>query len=102
MDGFGFIRELTIALEHRWNPDSTFLIFTAYFDESDTHGHAPDMIMAAFLWGARQWELFGRKIKGLQRRDDFKVFHAKDFKALAGEFRGWSAYQCQRLLTDLA
>jgi hypothetical protein len=79
-----------------------FLIFTAYFDESDTHGPAPNLIMAAFLGSARQWELFGRKIRALQRRDGFKVFHAKDFRAATGEFRGWSQPKRERLLNDLA
>jgi hypothetical protein len=97
-----WVRELCIALEHRWNPDATFLIFTAYFDESDTHGPAPDMIMAAFLGSARQWELFGRKIKALQRRDGFTVFHSKKFRASVGEFEDWSLDKCRRLTNDLA
>ena len=58
--------------------------------------------MAAFLGSARQWELFGRKIRELQRRDDFKVFHAKDFRAGTGEFRGWNQPKRDRLLNDLA
>jgi hypothetical protein len=49
MDGGGFIRELCVALEHRWKPEELFLLYTAYFDESDTHGRQPNMIMAAFL-----------------------------------------------------
>jgi hypothetical protein len=96
------VRELCIALNHRWELDAIFFLFTAYFDESDTHGPAPNLIMAAFLGSARQWELFGRKIRALQRRDGFKVFHAKDFKAGAGEFRGRSRPKCERLLNDLA
>ena len=36
MDGGSFIRELCIALEHRWNPDAIFMLFTAYLDEADT------------------------------------------------------------------
>ena len=52
MDGGGFIRELCLALEHRWEPEELFLLFTAYFDEADTHGGAPTIIMAAFLGAA--------------------------------------------------
>jgi hypothetical protein len=102
MDGGGFIRELCIALEHRWNPDATFLIFTAYFDESGTHGPAPTVVLASFLGHARQWELFERRLRGLQRRDNFMIFHAKEFKANDGEFRGWSVDKKNRLLADLA
>jgi len=60
------------------------------------------MIMAAFLGSARQWDLFGRRIRALQRRDGFTVFHAKDFRALRGEFEGWGPEKCVRLLNDLA
>jgi hypothetical protein len=102
MDGGGFIRELSLALEHRWEPEHLYLLFTAYFDESDTHGSKPNMVMAAFLGRARQWELFCRKIRAFQRRDGFQVFHAKDFRALRGEFQGWGPEKCIRLLNDLA
>lgn len=90
------------ALEHHWYPDAIFLIFTAYFDESDTHGPAPDLILAAFLGTSRQWQLFERRLKGLQRRDGFKVFHAKDFKSRHGEFEDWSNAKGTRLVGDLA
>ena len=42
------------------------------------------------------------RIKALQRRDDFSVFHAKDFRSLRGEFRGWGPEKCARLVNDLA
>jgi hypothetical protein len=38
------------------------LLYTAYFDEADTHGPSPTVIMACFLGHARQWELFGRRL----------------------------------------
>ena len=78
------------------------MIFTAYFDESDTHGPTPTLVMAAFLGSARQWELFRRKIKGMQRNYGFKVFHAKEFRALRGEFKGWGPEKCAGLINELA
>ena len=42
----GFFEELCIALKHEWHPDELFMIFTAYFDEADTHGPSPTVIMA--------------------------------------------------------
>ncbi len=80
----------------------TVLIFTAYFDESGTHVRTPTVILAAFLGHARQWELFLRRLRGLQERDGFTIFHAKEFKANDGEFRGWSAEKKNRLLSNLA
>jgi hypothetical protein len=49
-----FVRELCVVLEHRWRPQELFVLFTAYLDESDTHGTAPTVIMAGFLGHARQ------------------------------------------------
>src|SRR5580704_9911803 len=102
MDGGGYIRELCVALEHRWKPERPFLLFTAYFDESDTHSRTPNIIMAAFLANARQWELFERRLRQLQRRDVFTVFHATDFRSRNGEFQGWGDEKCATLIYDLA
>ena len=77
------------------------MIFTSYFDEADTHGPAPTVIMAAFLGHAFQWPRFHKKLSKLQKRDGFTIFHAKDFKARAKEFSGWSEAKCTRLVKDL-
>ena len=77
------------------------MLYTAYFDEADTHGPAPTVIMASFLGTARQWELFGRRLRGLQRRDGFTIFHATEFKNKTGEFAGWSDTKCMDLVHDL-
>lgn len=100
MDG-GFIRELCVALEHRWNPEQRFLLFTAYLDEADTHGDAPTIIMGGFLGTARQWELFERRLRALQRRDGFSIFHGKEFRHKEGEFRGWDDAKCGLLVENL-
>ena len=81
MDGSGFIRELCVALEHRWNPGALFLLFTAYFDEADTHGPLPDMVMAAFLGEAREWQLFQRRLRNLQDKERFDIFHGKEIRS---------------------
>ncbi|MBI3505364.1 MAG: hypothetical protein HY059_11020 [Proteobacteria bacterium] len=78
------------------------MLFTAYFDEADTHGPAPTIIMSAFLGDARQWVIFERKLKRIQKRYGFKIFHAKDFKAKAGEFSGWPDEKCQELVYALS
>jgi hypothetical protein len=77
------------------------VIFTAYFDEADTHGPAPTVVLAAHVGHAYQWRRFETKLGRLQRQYGFKIFHAKDFKARAGEFSGWHPDKCQRLLNDL-
>src|SRR5258705_7714994 len=91
-DGRGpsFLRELCISLTGRWEPDRLFMIFNAQIDEADTHGPTPDMTMSAMLGTGRQWELFGRGLRRLQKEYGFKILHATEFKKRTGEFAGWS------------
>jgi hypothetical protein len=96
-----WVGDLCIALAHRWEPERLIVIFTAYFDETDTHGPAPTVILAAFLGHAFQWRRFEKKLAKIKVREGFTVFHAKDFKARAGEFSGWSDDKCERLINKL-
>jgi hypothetical protein len=77
------------------------VIFTAYFDEADTHGPAPTVILAAFLGNASQWRRFERELAEIQAREGFSVFHATKFKARRGEFAGWSDAKCHQLINAL-
>jgi hypothetical protein len=77
------------------------LLYTAYFDEADTHSPAPTIIMAGFLGSVPQWEIFGRRLRGLQRRDGFSIFHANELKAKTGEFAGWGDTKRMKLVNDL-
>jgi hypothetical protein len=97
----GFIEELCVALRHEWRPNELFVIFTAYFDEADTHGPAPTVIMAAYVGHAYQWVRFEKKLSRIKSKYDFTIFHAKDFKGRTGEFKGWSIEKCDFLIADL-
>jgi hypothetical protein len=97
----GLFRYWGLALEHRSKPGALLVIFSAYFDEADTHGPAPTIVMAAFLAHTYQWRRFEAKLGRLQARDNFSVFHGKDFKARAKEFNGWSDDKGMRLISDL-
>ena len=81
--------------------DLLTLLYTAYFDEADTHGPAPTIIMAGFLGTSRQWQLFDRRLRALKRRDGFTVFHVAEFKRRSGEFAGWRDTKCAKLISDL-
>ena len=96
-----FIGELCVALRHRWKPNELFVIFTGYFDESDTHGSAPNVTIGAFLGHALQWRRFEKRLLKLQRKYGFRVFHSKKFKARRGEFEGWPENKCISLISDL-
>ena len=88
-------------MENRFKPERWFLLFRAYFDEADTHGAAPTVILAGFLGTGRQWELFERRLRVIQNRDGFNIFHGTDFKTRSGAFRGWSDAKSMRLVDDL-
>jgi hypothetical protein len=102
MDGGSFFPDLSLLRERRWKPERLFLLFTAYFDESNTHGPTPDMIMAAFMGTVRGWELLLRKAREFQRVYGFEIFHATDLRHSSGQFRGWGVEKRSRLVGDLA
>jgi hypothetical protein len=57
--------------------------------------------MSGFVGHAYQWSRFETKLRRIQERDGFKIFHAKDFKGKSGEFAGWDDTKGQRLISDL-
>ena len=77
------------------------MIFTAYFDEADTHGPAPTVILAAYVGHGFQWRRFQTKLDKVRKKHGFTIFHAKDFKARSGEFSGWSDEKQTALISDL-
>jgi len=77
------------------------VIFTAYFDESDTHGPTPNVVMAGFVGTPYQWERFDKRLAKLQKRHGFSIFHSTEFKARKGEFAGWTDEQSKALIDDL-
>jgi|ERR1700704_116546 hypothetical protein len=97
---FRFRRRVVRRIGHSWQQDEIFVIFTAYFDESDTHGAAPNAVMVAFLGRALQWQRFEKRLAKLQKRYGFRVFHAKE-KRKTGDFTGWSDEKCMALISDL-
>ncbi len=50
------------------------MIFTAYFDETDTHGSQPTIIMVGIIGHAHQWKRFEKKLARIQREHGFKIF----------------------------
>jgi hypothetical protein len=85
-----FIRDLCIALAHRWEPERLFMILTAYFDESGTHRDSKMSAMAAYLADARQWRKFEKRTKKLFGRFKVNTFHMIDVKRGDGDFANWT------------
>jgi hypothetical protein len=77
-----------------------FVILTSYFDESGTHDGSPVTIMAGIMGNGGQWLRYQAKLNRLKARYGFRVFHAKEFKSLTGQFAGWSREKCAAFLKD--
>jgi hypothetical protein len=99
----GYIRELCMALAHRWVPERIFvvLILTAYMDESGTHGGSPITVMGGMLANAGQWQRFEYEFSKLKRKHKFQIWHTKKFKKSRGDFKGWTDQQRLALLREL-
>jgi hypothetical protein len=86
---------------HKYEPERLFVIFTAYFDESGTHGGSPITVMGGVMANVAQWDRFEADFRRLKRRHGFSVFHTKKFKNRTGEFKGWSVPQAHALVADM-
>jgi hypothetical protein len=97
-----FIRELCTAVAHRWEPERLFVILTAYFDESGTHGGSPVTIMGGVMATANKLARFEVGFDKMRKRYGFQVFHTKKFFARSGDFKGWRREKCGELIVDMA
>ena len=77
------------------------MIFTAYIDESDTHGAKPDMVMSAMLGTPHQWKMFQRGLNRLKPEYPFKIFHATDFKGRKSDFKNWPEAKFHGFLAEI-
>jgi hypothetical protein len=81
--------------------DEPLVNFTAYYDEADTHGPSPTVIMAGLVGHTYQWRRFETKLSRIQKEFGFSLFHAKEFKARRAEFKGWSDDKRSQLIETL-
>lgn len=81
---------LRAALFHDERPGRCFMVMTAYFDESGTHGdNSPLMTVAGFIANTEQWAGYERDLAALMKEYGVKVFHAKDLRQRKGDFKNW-------------
>ena len=87
-----FIRGRSLALAHRYVPDAKYMVMTAYYDESGTHGaESPVTIVAGFGGTVAQWVGMEKRLGKLFGDFGVKTFHAKDFRQRKGDFKDWDA-----------
>lgn len=91
MGALALAKSLCWAIAHQWEPDRLFMfVFTAYMDESGTHGDWPVTIMGGVFARAVQWKSFNVEFNRLRIEYGFKIFHTKKFKQKRDDFYGWS------------
>jgi hypothetical protein len=65
-------------------------IFTAYFDESGTHGGSPAVVVGGYIGIVKKWKEFGEIWNThIIKREGIKVLHRVDLENFEGEFLGW-------------
>src|SRR5260370_41135985 len=100
--GLSLVRELCIAVAHRWQPERLFVfVYTGYLDESGTHDDSAVTIMGGLLARAQNWRPYEIDFDEIRERHGFRVFHTKKFKNRTGDFKGWTEPQQRALLKDL-
>ena len=77
------------------------MILTTYLDESGTHAESPVLIMGGIVGRPEQWADYNRKWVRLRKKHMFECFHSKELKDGDGEFKNWSMWSKQRLISDL-
>lgn len=97
----GFANDLCLALAHRIELGPKFMILTAYFDESGTHGTSDTCIMAGFVGSVSQWRKYEKRVGKLFRRSRVDVFHTIDVRRTDKDFKGWSVDRKLKFLDEL-
>jgi hypothetical protein len=84
------IRTLALSLFRREYRDAPFMVMTAYFDESGTHGaESPVTIVAGFGATVAQWVGFEKLLTKLYKDFNINIYHAKDFRGTKNDFEDW-------------
>jgi hypothetical protein len=96
----GFVNDLCLALGHRVELGRKFMILTAYFDESGTHGGSDTCIMAGFVGSVAQWRKYEKRVGKLFRRSRVDVFHAIDVRRGDKDFKGWTVDRKVKFLDE--
>ena len=65
-------------------------MFTAYFDESGTHGDSSNVVMGGYIAEVVQWTEFAREWSRMKAEEDVEIFHRVEMEHFRGEFENWS------------
>lgn len=78
-----------------------FLVLTAYYDESGTHGGSPATVLAGFVGDSNDWVDFDIEWSKVLKKHGITHLRAKHLFHCQGEHKGWSDEQVRYLMNDV-
>jgi len=81
---------LVLALAHKWEPERTIVIYTAYIDASGHHDGSPVMILGGYVARLGQWANFDKKFERLLHKNNLTHHHTKKLIHGEDEYKNWS------------
>jgi len=95
------IGRLAISLKPHDPAGAVFMILTAYYDESGTHGDSPLTVLAGFVGYANDWVDFELEWKKILKKYSITHVHAKHLFHRQGQYRQWTDEQIYECFVDL-
>jgi hypothetical protein len=76
-------------------------VFTAYYDESGTHGGSPITVLGGFIGMVEEWAEFNREWRKILAKNNLPYIHAKELFHRQGPYRNWSEKQINYIWADI-
>ncbi|WP_234730656.1 DUF3800 domain-containing protein [Acidocella facilis] len=77
-------------------------VFTAYLDDSGSHGDSADLVVAGFAGLPMAWEGFEVLWPIMLRRHNVTYLHTRKLAQFSGEFKDWNAEKRRGFVDDFA
>ena len=78
-----------------------YVVFTAYYDESGTHGGSPFTILAGFVGNPERWARLEGEWRKVLRKYGLTHLRAKHLFHRQKQHKGWDDKQIRRLMADV-
>jgi Protein of unknown function (DUF3800) len=92
---------LAISLRPGDPAGAIFMILTAYYDESGTHGDSPLTVLAGFVGHANDWVDFEREWRKILKKHNITHVRAKNLFHRQGPHKHWTEKQVYECFVDL-
>jgi Protein of unknown function (DUF3800) len=92
---------LAISLRPGDPAGAIFMILTAYYDESGTHGDSPLTVLAGFVGHANDWVDFEREWRKILKKHNITHVRAKHLFHRQGQHKHWTEKQVYECFVDI-